>query len=213
MRPRPPPAPAAAHPGGEQPTLTLLDTIVVSAGDVLGTRFGGISGLDYEPRTGAYAAISDRSVLAPARYYTLRLPLDRTGFAANAPVITEVTTLRNTDGLAFAAGTVDPEAIRRLPGTNRLAWTSEGAAVNGVPPFVRETSPDGTFRREHNLPAAYIPVLTGGVPTAGVRNRSGPARQPPIGRRRVTQPPSSVDQGGQFGARDFGARDLMGDGV
>jgi hypothetical protein len=162
-------SPAAAHPAHSLPSLSLLDSLVVPAGQQLGTPFGGISGIDYDARTGQYVAISDdRSALAPARYYTLRLPIKRDKLAA--PVVTTVTTLRDTNGQAFANGTVDPEAVRLLPGTGRLAWTSEGAASTGLPPFVRETSRDGSFRREYRLPAAYNPVVAGGTVTAGVRN-------------------------------------------
>ncbi|GAA0518964.1 hypothetical protein Ade02nite_79950 [Paractinoplanes deccanensis] len=157
-------SPALAHPAGASPSLSLLDSLVVPASQQFGTPFGGISGIDYDPASGRYVAISDdRSALAPARYYTLRLPLTRRGFAVTAPVVTGVTTLRDTNGQAFANGTVDPEAVRELPGTDRLAWTSEGAASTGLPPFVRETSRDGTFRREYRLPDAYRPSATNGV--------------------------------------------------
>ncbi|MFG1994214.1 esterase-like activity of phytase family protein [Actinoplanes sp. NPDC048988] len=151
-------SPALAHPTGGGPTLSLVDSAVFAPGQ----PFGGISGIDYDPRTGRYVAISDdRSALAPARYYTLRLPVSRKGLGT--PVVTGVTTLRDRNGQAFANGTVDPEAVRELPGTSRLAWTSEGAASTGIPPFVRETSRDGSFRREYRLPAAYLPTATSGV--------------------------------------------------
>ncbi|XVU21439.1 esterase-like activity of phytase family protein [Actinoplanes sp. CA-054009] len=151
-------SPAVAHPGPGRPSLTLVDSLVFAPGQ----PFGGISGIDYDPATGRYVAISDdRSSVAPARYYTLRLPVSRHGLGT--PVVTGVTTLRDTNGQPFANGTVDPEAVRELPGTDRLAWTSEGAASTGIAPFVRETSRDGAFRREYRLPAAYLPTATSGV--------------------------------------------------
>ncbi|GAB7042337.1 esterase-like activity of phytase family protein [Catenuloplanes niger JCM 9533] len=159
------PSAAQAHGhGAGLPRLSLVDTISVPAGGTqLGTPFGGLSGIDYDARTGTYTAISDdRSALAPARWYSLRLPLDRTGFAATAPRVTGVTTLRGADGAPFANGTVDPESIR-LAGRDRLLWTSEGAASTGLAPTIREASGDGAFRRDYRLPAAYLPAANRGV--------------------------------------------------
>ncbi|MDP9796010.1 hypothetical protein J2S43_004522 [Catenuloplanes nepalensis] len=159
--------PQAAHAHGHGtglPRLSLVDTISIPAGTTqLGTPFGGLSGIDYDARTGAFTAISDdRSALAPARWYTVRLPLDRTGFSAKAPQVTDVTTVLDTDGAPFANGTVDPESVR-LAGRDRLLWTSEGAASTGLAPMIREASADGSFRRDYRLPAAYLPATGRGV--------------------------------------------------
>ncbi|MDR7277519.1 esterase-like activity of phytase family protein [Catenuloplanes atrovinosus] len=157
------PTAVQAH-GTGLPRLSLVETISVPAGTVqLGTAFGGLSGIDYDPATGTYTAISDdRSALAPARWYTLRLPLDRTGFRDAAPRVTGVTTILDRTGAPFANGTVDPESIR-LAGRDRVLWTSEGAAATGIAPTIREASKDGAFRRDYRLPDAYPPAEGRGV--------------------------------------------------
>jgi len=165
-------APAAQAHERPGPGLSLLDTVSVPAGTTqLGTPFGGLSGIDRDPATGSYVAISDdRSENAPARYYRLGLPLDGNRFAAQAPVVEEVHTLLTPAGQPFARRELDPEAIRWSAATGTLLWTSEGASATGQPAFVREAAPDGTHVRELGLPAGFAPVLTGTTLTAGVRN-------------------------------------------
>lgn len=166
----------APEPAGTQKTqqgVTLLDTLTVPAGTTeFGMPFGGLSGIDYDPRTGEYAAISDdRSENGKARFYTLRLPLDGTCFAGAEPALDGLTVLADTTGEPFTAKSVDPEAIRRMPGRDTLLWTSEGASNSGQPAFVREASTSGAYLRELPLPAAYAPVRSAsGTLTAGVRN-------------------------------------------
>jgi hypothetical protein len=154
------------------PTLAVVDTMTVPAGTTqLGTPFGGLSGIDYDPVTGKYIAISDdRSENAPARFYTLRLPFNGARFAADQPDVTGVDTLLDTNGQPFARKAVDAESIRWAPDHRSLYWTSEGAAKIGQPAFVREAGPHGEFRRELPLPEAYQPVLADGVLTSGVRD-------------------------------------------
>jgi len=121
-----------------------------------GTTVGGLSGLDFDPASGLwYALCDDRSDLAPARFYTLRLPLDAQRLGQ--PELVDVVTLRQDNGLPYPSrrqggDVVDPEALRLLPRTGTLLWTSEGDAKLGLDPFVREVSPDGRHLRELSLP-------------------------------------------------------------
>ncbi|MEV4859154.1 esterase-like activity of phytase family protein [Streptomyces ossamyceticus] len=166
-------APEAAGPQRTQNGITLLDTLTVPAGTTeLGMPFGGLSGIDYDPESGTYAALSDdRSENGKARFYTLRLPLDGKEFATDKPVLDALTVLDDTTGAPFAAKAVDPEAIRWNPDRESLLWTSEGASSSGQPAFVRETSASGAYVRELSLPQAYAPVRSeSGTLTAGVRN-------------------------------------------
>ncbi|MFE2910715.1 esterase-like activity of phytase family protein [Kitasatospora indigofera] len=164
--------PARGADGGHRPDVRLLDTITVPVGTVLdGVPFGGVSGIDYDPRSGRYVALSgDRSEPAPARLHVLRLPLDAKGFAVRTPQPAGSTVLSGPDGKPLPRRTVDPEAIRWAPGGKGLLWAGEGDAAAGLPPFVREAAPDGGHRRELPLPAAYRPVLgADGTPVSGVR--------------------------------------------
>jgi len=121
-----------------------------------GTTVGGLSGLDFDPATGLWYALSDdRSDLAPARFYTLRLPLDAQRLGQ--PELVDVVTLRQESGLPYPSrrqggDVVDPEALRLLPRTGTLLWTSEGDAKLGLDPFVREVALDGRHLREFSLP-------------------------------------------------------------
>ena len=121
-----------------------------------GTTVGGLSGLDFNPATGLWYALSDdRSDLAPARFYTLRLPLDAQRLGQ--PELVDVVTLRQESGLPYPSrrqggDVVDPEALRLLPRTGTLLWTSEGDAKLGLDPFVREVTLDGRHLRELSLP-------------------------------------------------------------
>lgn len=121
-----------------------------------GTPVGGLSGLDFDPVSGLwYALCDDRSDLAPARFYTLRLPLDAQRLGP--PALLDVVTLRQPNGLPYPSrrqggDVVDPEALRLLPRTGTLLWASEGDAKLGLDPFVREVTPDGRHLRELSLP-------------------------------------------------------------
>lgn len=142
------------------PTGTLHD----------GIEFGGISGLDLDPRTGTYWAISDDrgGERGTPRFYNLSLDYHAGGFSGVA--INGQTFMRRPDGTAFpaTARTVDPEGIRVAPG-GTLIWSSEGnfstAPAGLFQPFVREMRTDGAFVREFAIPAGsnYVDgVTTGG---------------------------------------------------
>ena len=146
-------APAAAD-EAPLPQPSYRGQIVLPTGlTIAGTEFGGISGLDFDPATGLFYAISDdRSDKAPARFYELKLSLSDAGIAALDIAATR--TLRSEDGEAFAKGAIDPEAIRLDRTRNRLVWSSEGDAegkpqipTSNVAP-VRAIGATPTQRRE-----------------------------------------------------------------
>ncbi len=153
--------------------------------DALGrVEFGGLSGIDYDRGTGRYWAISDdRSVHGPARIYELAIDLGRLARAndADAAAITIVAqhALRDAKGRTYARWSVDPEAIRLVPGGGgALAWSTEGERG-----FFEHTAPrigfvdlQGRWRRNLPLPSAFIPVGTRGGKSdgdRGVRNNLG----------------------------------------
>ena len=131
-----------------------------------GTTVGGLSGVDYDEASGLYYLLSDDgSAINPARFYTARLSLetDRLG----EPVLTGVANLRQADGSTYPAAlrgiqVPDPEAIRWRPASQTLLWTSEGHALTGAAPALRESRTDGTLVREFALPAMFDFQLTQG---------------------------------------------------
>ncbi|NKC28634.1 esterase-like activity of phytase family protein [Ochrobactrum ciceri] len=153
---------AVAH---EMPKPELIGAFTPPTGlKIGGVEFGGISGLDYDPRADVYYAISDdRSENAPARFYKLKLAIDGSGMQSLD--ILETVTLLDKAGKPFALKDVDPESIRFNTATGTIYWSSEGDR-NGRP-FVGEAKTDGSFIREFALPEAYIPDEGR---TRGIRN-------------------------------------------
>jgi len=143
----------------------LIGAITLPTGlKIGGIEFGGISGLDYDPREDVYYAISDdRSENAPARFYKLKLAIDGSG--VQSLDILETVTLLDKAGKPFELKDVDPESIRFNGETGTLYWSSEGDR-NGRP-FIGEAKTNGSFIREFALPEAYIPDES---KTRGIRN-------------------------------------------
>jgi hypothetical protein len=82
----------------------------------------------------------DRSDFAPARFYTLKLDLDRANAEAlriKQVAIESVTTIMGEDGKPLSKGTIDPEGIALSP-LETVFISSEGITKDGIPPFVRE---------------------------------------------------------------------------
>jgi len=172
---------AAFHPTSHAATLEYLgQQIVPSATFFGGTTVGGLSGIDRNPLTGSYVAISDdRSGLNPARYYDLTLNLAqfvRSASPGNAGVsFTSVTTILRPDGTAFPTNTVDPESMRFNPSNGNLLWSNEGqrAGAGLQNPTVREMTTAGTWVRSFDVPLRYEPagsVAGTGVGDSGIRN-------------------------------------------
>lgn len=129
-----------------------------------GVEFGGISGLDYDPATGLFYAISDDRVdRGPARFYTLKLAIEETG----VPRLDIVSTVEITGagGAAIARNGLDGEGIRFDAARSVLYWSSERDAANI--PAIFEINPDGTFVRGFDLPAYYRPNADGTAGTYG----------------------------------------------
>ena len=121
-----------------------------------GVPFGGISGLDYDPTTGHYWAISDdRSQKAPARMYELAIDIQQ-GQLRRVDVVRTLT-LKDSNGQPFAAGTVDPESVRIGP-NQQLYWTSEGSAQGGLPTVIRAADRNGGWVKEWPTPKGFFPT-------------------------------------------------------
>lgn len=129
--------------------VSLLKACETPKGIVFqGGGYGGISGIDHDPRTGLWALISDdKSEHGPAHAFLGRLDV-RPG-APCGPVLEAMIPLRREDGSLFPdrkAGTeaADGESIRFDPLNRDLVWTTEGDFDHGYPPSVRRIKADGT---------------------------------------------------------------------
>lgn len=130
--------------------------------EVDGTTFGGISSIDYAD--GYYWMISDDAnaddvINGPIRLYRAVMNIEQDSFDV---AIDNVIELTGAEG-PFAAGEVDPEALRFDPNSEKLIWTSEGFANSGVQPAVIEAELDGAFSRSFTVPAPYLVSDTSGT--------------------------------------------------
>lgn len=116
------------------------------------TTVGGLSGIDYDPRTGQWLLISDdRSDHGPARWYTARLEYDGQRFTG--ATLTGMTALRQADGAPYSSrlrgGRVpDAETVRIDPLDGSVWYASEGDRVLMLDPVVRQTAKDGRLLGE-----------------------------------------------------------------
>lgn len=93
-----------------------------------GTQVGGLSGIDYDSKTGTYYLISDdRSSLHPARYYTASIRISEKGI--DTVIFTSKVDLHGPDGKTYLKNSLDPEALRYAPSTGQIIWTSEGERI------------------------------------------------------------------------------------
>lgn len=153
--------------------LRHLDTVELPAEPVrLGHPLGGLSGLDYDPGSDTYLAVSDdRAEHGPARAYLLDIAISADGRFAGPPEFTDLIELVDADGAPFPAKGVDPESIRFSPGGDGFVYTSEGDASALLAPFVRAAAMDGTVTADYALPDHHVPVAAAtGEQISGVRN-------------------------------------------
>ncbi|MBO9545865.1 esterase-like activity of phytase family protein [Caulobacter sp.] len=137
-----------------------------------GGGYGGISGVDHDPRTGLWAFISDdKSEHGPSHAFLGRLDV-RPGKPCG-PILEAMIPLRREDGSTFPdrkAGTeaADGESIRFDPRNYDLVWATEGDFDHGYPPSVRRMKADGTPVDRHVVPEAL--TFHGGGRTGARKN-------------------------------------------
>lgn len=155
----------ATHQTAGKPQLKFLDVYVIPHNHKYGnTIVGGLSGIDYNKKTGEYYIISDeRSATSPSRFYTAKVNIQN--YKITGVDFTSVNTLKRPDGNVFPpmkvdpVNAADPESIRYNPEKNNLVWSSEGdkAVRNGVAvlqdPFVYEMDLNGNFRDSFYIPS------------------------------------------------------------
>lgn len=136
-------------------TPRLIGQFVLPTGVAFqGVEFGGISGMDYDPRNDMYYAISDdRSEHGPARFYRLKLRID--GKGVHGVDVLSTVPLKDADGHTFLPRTIDPESIRYDSASGHVFWSSEGDTKGN--PGVYEAATDGTMLRSLKLPDYYLP--------------------------------------------------------
>jgi hypothetical protein len=125
------------------------------------TLAGGLSGIDYDPETGGWIAISDDpSENAPARYYTLDLAYDHDSI--DTFEILSAVTLLQENGEPYpdaqSGGNVpDLESIRFDPQSDDVWYASEGSDDSGIDPFIAASDPDGKLITSLVIPMFMVP--------------------------------------------------------
>lgn len=153
--------------------VEFLDEYILPPQDFEGTRVGGLSAIAYNRQSDRFFVLSDdRSNLAPARFYILRLQLDTTDPQAIqiADVALEQTvTLQTPEGTAYPAGSIDPEGIVLSP-RQSVFVASEGDTSQGIAPFIDEFDRNtGAWLSALPVPQRYLPDAKAGAPV-GVQN-------------------------------------------
>lgn len=115
------------------------------------TTVGGLSAITYDRQTDLFYAVSDdRSNLAPARFYTLKLN------PSKQVEIESVTSLKNERGETYPPGTIDLEGIALSP-RGTLFICSEGAIGKQVAPFIGEFDlKTGQLLKNVPVPRRYL---------------------------------------------------------
>ncbi len=126
-----------------------------------GVPVGGLSGLTYDRQQGVFYAVSDdRSNKGPARFYTLKVNLDKKSQLKDVKVL-KSTSLKGADGKTYPSGTIDPEAIALSP-RSTVFIASEGDRGMGVPPMIGEFDlASGQLKQQIKLPDRYLPDIVG----------------------------------------------------
>jgi 3-phytase len=135
--------------------------------EYLGTRIGGISGIDYDPAWGYLVVLTDDAGRrGPARAYLGRIEL-----APDRIVGLDWSyLLRMTwgTGEVFAPAGLDLEAVRFIPhndyfGEPSMLITSEGDPDLGAPPMLYEFCSGATRMDEWPAPDTHAPAASSGV--------------------------------------------------
>jgi hypothetical protein len=144
-------------------SLRFINEYVYPNGRELnGTTIGGLSGIDYDPKTSQYYLIcDDPSARGSARFYSARINITEKGI--DSVEFTGVTILKNRNGVPYPdinkdrIHSADLEAMRYDPTRNEMIWSSEGQRR----PREKEMqdaeiviiSPDGQYKDSFELPA------------------------------------------------------------
>jgi myo-inositol-hexaphosphate 3-phosphohydrolase len=148
--------------------LEFLGEATVATGSQFeGTEIGGLSSITYDAEHDRYLVISDDpSSTNDARFYGVTIDLSD-GRLANGDVTFEsVTTLLNSEGVPFSAGSIDPEGLA-LSANGDLYMSSEGFTNSLVDPFIGQIDPEGGMITLLPLPDRY---LTTADQSSGVRH-------------------------------------------
>lgn len=129
---------------------------------------GGLSGITFDAKNNLYYAISDdRGQKANARFYTLKIDLNKGYLQKGRVVPVSFTTLLNKNGQIFRSSETDTEGIA-LTNKASVFISSEGDAAKLINPFIKEFSlTSGREIATLPIPNKFLPDKTS---QQGIRN-------------------------------------------
>lgn len=135
------------------------------------TPVGGLSDLTYNRQANRFYVISDdRSVGAPARFYTFNISINPKGI--DNVTLEGVTFLKNEQGQPYPKDSIDPEGIALSP-RGTVFISSEGAIAKGISPFIKEYDlKTGQAKLNVPLPQRYLPN-SAEQPPRGIQDNLG----------------------------------------
>lgn len=144
-------------------SLDFLDAYQLSKMRFKDTPVGGLSALTYDRQQQRFYAVSDdRSVFAPARFYTLKLVLnssDSKPIGIEKVAVEDVTFLSDQKGKPYPPGSLDTEGIALSP-QQTVFISSEGVGRNDNTPFIGEFDvKTGQLRQSLPIPERYLPAV------------------------------------------------------
>lgn len=150
-------------------SLEYIDTYELEVKEYGDTPVGGLSALTFDRVNNIYYAISDdRSNRAPSRFYTLTIDLSSTSI--DNVEITNVTTLKQSNGEVYPPNAIDGEGLAISP-RGTLFLSSEGDVDRNIAPFI------GEYDRSSGKQIAPVPLPQRFLPdenkTKGIRNNLG----------------------------------------
>ncbi|MGE0171486.1 MAG: esterase-like activity of phytase family protein [Oligoflexales bacterium] len=150
------------------PSLEFINEISIPSGTLFEkTEVGGLSGLFFDPASSSFVAVSDdRSMKAPARFYTFKVTQQGNKFNV-AP--SKVTVFRDASGKTFPERTTDFESITVLQ-NKQMIVVSEGDVRLRLDPEILLFSPDGKLLQKLDIPSEMKPTFRGVLQTSGAQN-------------------------------------------
>lgn len=156
-------------------SLDFLGEYQLPKMNFLDTPVGGLSAITYDrQRDRFYALCDDRSELAPARFYTLKITFNSTDsekIGIQKIDIENVTFLTDKDGRTYPKGSIEPEGIALTP-QQSVFIAGVGVARDLMAPFVQEFDlKTGQMRQSLPIPERYLPDAAGEL-SRGVQETS-----------------------------------------
>ena len=141
-------------------SLEFIDSYEIPANKFQDTLIGGLSAITYDRELDCYYALSDdRSNLAPARFYTLKIEIESSAenvINIDNIKVEKVTFLSDELGNNYTNGAIDGEGIALSP-RRTLFIASEGNPTKNIAPFLGEFDLEtGQKKLNMQIPQRYF---------------------------------------------------------